>query len=68
MPLSPYAISPFLPSLCFTVQLQLVAMFFSCAGPRPATPFSPGWPEASAAFGDQGEGTLWLCVEGSADE
>ena len=43
-------------------------MFFSRAGPRPATPFSPGWPKASAALGDQGEGTLWLRVEGSADE
>lgn len=43
-------------------------MFLSCAGPRPATPFSPGWPKASAAPGDQGEGTLRLRVEGSADE
>lgn len=43
-------------------------MFFSRAGPRPTTPFSPGWPKASAALGDQGEGTLWLRVEGSADE
>jgi len=43
-------------------------MFFSGAGPRPATPFSPGRPKASAALGNQGEGTLWLRVEGSADE
>lgn len=43
-------------------------MFFSRAGPRPATPFSPCWPKASAALGDQGKGTLWLRVEGSADE
>lgn len=43
-------------------------MFFSCAGPRPTTSFSPGWPKTSAALGDQGKGTLWLRVEGSADE
>lgn len=42
--------------------------FFSCAGSWPTTPFSPGWPKAPAALGDQGKGTLWLCVEGSADE
>lgn len=68
MPLSPHAASPSLPSLCFTVQLQLVTVFFSRAGPRPTTPFSSGWPKASAALGDQGEGTLRLRVEGSADE
>lgn len=59
--------SPFLP-LCSTVPLQLATVFFSCAGPRPTTSFSPGWPKASAALGDKGEGTLRLCVEGSADE
>lgn len=66
---SPHAVSRFHPSLYFTVQLQLVTLFFfSCAGSWPTTPLSPGWPKAPAALGDQGQGTLWLRVEGSADE
>lgn len=52
--------------LCSSLSLICFQTLF--LGPGSSTPFSTGGPEAFAAVGDQSEGALWLCLEGSADE